>query len=239
MTITDRSDPLLSPPTRPPSGDSADARTEQRPRPQPGDRLRRQPPNKTKQQANKWMRWVHVYVSMFALLVILFFGLTGLTLNNPDWTFGDEMQQSTVTGTLPRSVIVDDRVEMLLVSEYFRDQQGVGGELASFDTSPTSGALSYRGPGYSADVLFDVPALDYTLTVQQQGFVAVMGDIHRGSSTGSEWKWVINIAAGALVVVSVTGLGIQFLMRKRRTQALIVAGTGSVVTVLLIWIATA
>lgn len=198
----------------------------------------RAPASRWKKQANQWMRWIHVYVSMFALLVILFFGLTGLTLNHPEWTFGDEIEQTTVTGTLPDSVVVDGELELLLVSEYLRDEHGVGGDVASFDTSTSDGSISYRGPGYGADALFEVESLNYTLTVQQQGFVAVMNDIHRGSETGTGWRWVIDISAGALVVVAATGLGIQFLMRKRRTRAFIVAGAGSVVAVLLIWIAT-
>ncbi|NLY02023.1 MAG: hypothetical protein GXY83_38560 [Rhodopirellula sp.] len=31
------------------------------------------------------MRWVHIYLSMFGFLAILFFAVTGLTLNHPDW----------------------------------------------------------------------------------------------------------------------------------------------------------
>lgn len=207
------------------------------------DALRRRgtsaPASRWKRQTNQWMRWVHVYVSMFALLVILFFGLTGLTLNHPEWTFGDEIEQTTVTGTLPESVVVDGELELLLVSEYLRDEHGVGGDVASFETSSSDGSISYRGPAYGADARFEVDSLDYTLTIQQQGFVAVMNDIHRGSETGTAWRWVIDVSAGALVAVAVTGLGIQFLTRKRRTRALIVAGAGSVVAVLLIWVATA
>ena len=176
---------------------------------------------------------------MFALLVILFFGLTGLTLNHPDWTFGDDVQQDTITGTLPASVVVDDRLELLLVSEHLRSAHDISGDVDSFDVSSTNGSLTYRGPGYAADVVFDASTLDYTVTVQQQGFVAVMNDLHRGSDSGSAWKWAIDISAGALVLVAVTGLGIQFLMRKRRTRALIVSGIGGVIVVLLIWIATA
>lgn len=192
-----------------------------------------------KQKMNQWMRWTHVYVSMFALLTILFFGLTGLTLNHPDWTFGSDVRQSTVDGTLPDSVIVDDQLELLLVSEYFRSEHAIGGEITAFDASPDRGTLNYRGPGYSADAQFEVDTLDYSINVQEEGFVAVMNDIHRGSDTGAAWTWVIDLSAGFLVVVAVTGLAIQFLMRKRRTRALIVAGAGSVVGVIMIWIATA
>src|SRR4051794_6765079 len=35
-----------------------------------------------------WMRWGHIYLSMFGLATILFFGVTGIPLNHPDWAFG-------------------------------------------------------------------------------------------------------------------------------------------------------
>src|SRR3954452_4984480 len=35
------------------------------------------------------MRWLHIYLSMFGLATILFFGVTGITLNHPDWFFGE------------------------------------------------------------------------------------------------------------------------------------------------------
>ncbi len=30
------------------------------------------------------MRWLHIYVSLFGLAAVLFFSVTGLTLNHPD-----------------------------------------------------------------------------------------------------------------------------------------------------------
>ena len=40
------------------------------------------------------MRWLHIYLSMFSLAVILFFSLTGVTLNHPDW-FGAGAERIT------------------------------------------------------------------------------------------------------------------------------------------------
>src|SRR5215210_2520816 len=33
------------------------------------------------------MLWLHIYLSMFGLAAVLFFSVTGLTLNHPDWFF--------------------------------------------------------------------------------------------------------------------------------------------------------
>ena len=51
-----------------------------------------------------------------------------------------------------------------------------------------------------------------------------MNDLHKGRDASSSWSWVIDASAILLVVVSLTGLGIQLFRRKRRTRALVVAG---------------
>ena len=33
------------------------------------------------------MRWLHIYLSVFSLAAILFFSVTGITLNHPDWFY--------------------------------------------------------------------------------------------------------------------------------------------------------
>ena len=44
---------------------------------------RRQRPLKLR--LHSLLRWLHIYTSMVSLLIVLFFGLTGVTLNHPDW----------------------------------------------------------------------------------------------------------------------------------------------------------
>lgn len=65
-----------------------------------------------------------------------------------------------------------------------------------------------------------------------------MNDIHKGRNTTSSWRWVIDVAAGLLVAVSLTGIGIQIFMKKRRRRALLVAAVLGLVTILLIYSTT-
>jgi hypothetical protein len=37
-----------------------------------------------------WSRWIHVYLSMISFISLLFFAVTGLTLNHTEWF--EEMQ---------------------------------------------------------------------------------------------------------------------------------------------------
>lgn len=193
-------------------------------------------PSDLVKKSHFWTRFVHVYLSLFCFLIVLFFGITGITLNHPSWTFGDELTLETRTGTLPADVRVDGSIEFLMVSEYLRTSEGVAGDVSNFDAQNGEGTISYKGPGYGADVFFDTATLDYSLTVQQQGFVGVMNDLHKGRDTSSTWGWAIDLSGGFLVLVSVTGIGLQIFMKKRRQTGLALAAAGAAVAVVLIWI---
>ncbi len=190
-------------------------------------------------RVHSWLRFTHVYTSMISLLIVLFFGITGITLNHPSWTFGDETTISTYTGTLPENAASTDEAEFLLASEYVRTESNVGGEVADFNLAEGEGSITYKGPGYGADLFFDTETGDYSVTVQQQGWVGVMNDLHKGRDTSTLWRWVIDSAAGLRVAVALTGLGIQFMLRRRRFSALTWSMIGAVVSVALIWMTMA
>ncbi len=48
------------------------------------------------------MLWLHIYVSMFGLAAVLFFSVTGITLNHPDWFFGSAERQDQAEGQVDR-----------------------------------------------------------------------------------------------------------------------------------------
>ncbi|MDO8364704.1 MAG: PepSY-associated TM helix domain-containing protein [Actinomycetota bacterium] len=195
------------------------------------------PPRRRTAATNRWMRWLHVYTSMISLIVVLFFGITGLTLNHPSWTLGDEAERSTFTGTLPVELEPDASDYFFSISEFMRDTYDVGGSVTDHGLNGNVGTISYKAPGYAADLFFQVDTGEYELVIQQQGFVAVMNDLHKGRDAQSSWKWVIDVSAILLVVVALTGLGIQLFQRKRRIRAVVVAGAGLVLTVVFVVVA--
>lgn len=175
---------------------------------------------------------------MFSLLVMLFFGITGITLNHPDWVFGGEVVETTASGVLPAESRTAEGVEFLVVSEFVRQQHDVGGEVVDFGVGDDGrGSISYRSPGYTADLFFDTGSGAYELNVSQDGFVGTMNALHQGRDAGSAWRLIIDISGVLLVVIALTGLGIQLFMKKRRFTALTWSAIGAAVTVVLIWMA--
>jgi hypothetical protein len=180
-------------------------------------------PRSLKARTHVWMRWLHTYTSMISLLVVLFFSLTGITLNHPDWAFG----------TLPTGWIEGTEVNWLTVAEELRAQQGVHGRAGDTRLDGTEASLSFKAPGYSADAFIDTATGKYTLNVQAQGGVAVLNDLHRGRDAGPAWAWLIDLSGVFLTVVSLTGLGILLYLKKSRVKALAaMLGAGVLVVVL-------
>lgn len=195
---------------------------------------------RVKRRTHLWARRIHIYSSMVALIIVLFFGITGITLNHPDWTFGDEVSVQTFSGEFSFDVVAaHDAVDYLAIAEYARSEYGVNGSVDSYGVTNGTGSIAIRNPGYSADIFFDVETGTYDLTVNQEGFVAVMNDLHKGRDASSLWKWVIDISAGFLVLISLSGLAMQFFLRKRRRSALTTMVVGGVAVVVLIWVTLA
>jgi uncharacterized protein len=187
-------------------------------------------------RTQRWMRWLHVYTSMISLLLVLFFGLTGITLNHPSWTLGDGPDSTSVGGTLPTELLTadDGDVDFLGVSEFARDTLGAHGSIGDYGTTGTDGEITYQAAGYAAALLFDTSTGEYTFDVDQQGWVGVLNDLHKGRDTTTTWKWVIDVSAVFLVVVAITGLVIQFVYRKRRRSALALAAAFTLIGIVLL-----
>ncbi|NNG20584.1 peptidase [Naumannella sp. ID2617S] len=178
----------------------------------------------------KLIRQLHLWTSMVCLVLVLFFGVTGFTLNHQDWTFGTSPRQTESTGTLPGTYRSNGQVDWLTVSEFARGTLGVHGELTDHSEQNGQGSLSYQSAGYQAVLAFDESTGAYTLTSTSQGWVAVINDLHKGRHTGPVWSAVIDASALLLVLVAATGLTITILIRTReRRRGLVLLGIGAVV----------
>ncbi len=213
---------LLTPPTAgPPSTPPAD---EVRPR------------SRRRGRTGRLTRTIHVYVSMISMLIVAFFAFTGLTLNHPTWSLGGTTTHVS-NGAVPAGAIDGSTIDYLAISEYARTTFGVAGHVTDYGTQGDTGSIDYAGPGYSANVTFSTTAGTLTASTTQSDLLAILNDVHKGRDTDSSWGWVIDVSAILLLVVTLTGIGIQVLQRKRRRSALLTAGALSLLTVVLMWVA--
>jgi len=186
---------------------------------------------------NAYLRWAHIYTSMFSLLIVLFFAVTGITLNHPDWVFGGAEKRTEVNGTLPSGWQKGGKADWLTVVEYLRAKGGVRGAAGDYHEDSSGDSLSFRAPGYSVDAVIDPKTGAYTLNVDQQGILAVMNDFHKGRDAGGAWAWAIDLAGGFLAFIALTGLFLLLYLKKIRTAALLTMLGGSAIVVVLMKLA--
>ena len=167
-------------------------------------------------------RWLHLYLSVVSFAIVLFFAVTGLTLNHADW-FEEASQTNDYTGHLTSAWVTGTdtvTVDKLSIVEYLRSTHRIRGVVSDVRIDEREVSISFRGPGYSADAFVARPAGTYRLTETSMGLVAVLNDLHKGRDTGRGWAWVIDVAAVFMTLVSVTGLLLLLVLKKRRVSGL-------------------
>ena len=162
--------------------------------------------------------------------MLFFFAVTGLTLNHPQWGAG---QQKTVQykGRLdPRWLPKGDpqNIDRLKIVEYLRNAHKITGEFREFHVEDEQCSISFRGPGYRADVVVDLSNGVYDGTETTMGLAGVFNDLHKGRNSGKTWSLIIDISAVSMAFVSVSGLVLLCFLQRRRFTGLLAAAAGAV-----------
>ncbi|WP_114635300.1 PepSY-associated TM helix domain-containing protein [Vibrio splendidus] len=197
-----------------------------------------------------WARRLHVYISMALLFVVLFFSVTGITLNRPELFESTQPNIQRSTLTLPTSLfsIQDGRLkadetafETFLFEE--ANLSGVpsgldiyaeieGGELLIGEVS-----MDFKGPGYNASVFVDVASEMVEVETTNYGVIALLNDLHKGRNSGEVWKWFIDITALLMIFFVLTG--VCLLLPKKKTLNTSIKWTvfGSVISLAIYFVA--
>lgn len=182
------------------------------------------------------VRWIHIYASLAGLFAILFFSITGLTLNHPDWTFGQSRSKSEGRGSVDASwvdpALAEDKIDRLRLVEHFRATAGARGLLEDFRVDDAELTLSFQGPASAMEFVIDRKTGSFRFSGQSEGWVAWINDLHKGRHTGRGWAWLIDVSAVLLVLVSVSGLVLLLYLRRRRFAGLLTTAAG----VLAFWL---
>ena len=157
--------------------------------------------------------------------ILFFFAVTGLTLNHTEW-FGDAQKATQQKGALNTAWM--KAPEKLEIVEYLRTKHGVHGALSDFRIDDAQLAVSFKGPGYTADTFIDRNSGTYELTETRMGFVAIINDLHKGRDSGKVWGWMIDLSAALMVVVSISGMVLILFLQKRLVTGLVTAAIGCV-----------
>lgn len=183
-------------------------------------------------------RWLHIYLSMFCFIIVLFFSVTGITLNHAEWFDGKQVENK-FSGTVPVKWVNSAdtaHINKLMIVELLRKQYNVKGFISEFLIEDEQCLVSFKGPGYSADAFINRKDGKFQLSELKLGMIAVLNDLHKGRDTGNAWSWLIDVSAGFLTLISLSGLVMLLFLKKRRSNGLLLAVIGGVICVLIYYI---
>jgi hypothetical protein len=174
---------------------------------------------------------------MLSFAALLFFSITGITLNHTDWIEGKEKVEQ-VEGDLDAGWVKGGlaTVEELKVVEYLRNNYAIRAPLSDFTTEETECSFSFKGPGFNADGFIDRTNGHYDLTITRYGLIAIINDLHKGRDSGKAWAWLIDVSAVLMILVSITGFLMLFLMKKKIASGLIISVLGTIAMVVVYYI---
>ncbi|EHA1125348.1 PepSY-associated TM helix domain-containing protein [Vibrio navarrensis] len=190
-----------------------------------------------------WARRLHIYVSMALLGLMLFFALTGITLNRPDLFVSSHPQSASVQLDIPQELLFQNgqvAVDKRTLAQFLTEQTFIPGAMSDLDIySQYEGdtlkqgevSASFNAPGYSAALFIDLVTAQAELDVTDYGWVARLNDLHKGRHSGEAWKWLIDASALLMLVFILSGVALLLPKKSTLSYALRWCSAGLVLTV--------
>lgn len=189
-----------------------------------------------KKEVAKLSRWLHIYLSMVSFAIVLFFSVTGLTLNHPTWFGGDKQVVVKNKGKLNLAWVNNpdtNKIAKLEIVEFLRKTYQIKGSVSEFRIDDVELSISFKGPAYSADAFIDRELGTYEVSEIKMGIMAVMNDLHKGRDSGKGWSWIIDVSAVFLILVSLSGLILLCFIKKKRVAGFITGLVGLLICYLI------
>lgn len=154
-----------------------------------------------------WSRTVHIYLSIALFLILVFFALTGITLNHATVFVGEPEVTVRTLDTLPELPL--DEAGMIAdspeLAQLLREEFGLRRSMVTLDTLDDVVFIDYRAPGKSGLLEIDVAAGTAHYELTDFGLVAFLNDLHKARDTDMIWKALIDISGILLVFFSIAG----------------------------------
>ncbi|HKM16463.1 MAG TPA: PepSY-associated TM helix domain-containing protein [Marinospirillum sp.] len=195
-------------------------------------------------RSQRWVRPLHAYSSMLMLFILLFFTLTGLTLNNRQWLPTPSISNDVelpLAEAFSDVVFATDTAEQQgqAVWQWLKNEQGLsGGELSvQWSADESLLMLDIKRPG--GYTLVEILPEEQTVWYENHslGWMAIVNDLHMGRYSGKVWSWFIDLSAVVMLLFTLTGFWLVLFHPKRRSRTLLLSGFGTLLMVILyFWI---
>ena len=187
-------------------------------------------------QSRAW----HGYLSAFAFLTLIFFAITGLTLNHPEWTqAGDQRPATESRVQLAAADLAGARAApepSRALAEAVGRRTPLVGAYQSGEILDDEALIRLEGPKGSSDLVVDLATGAAEVTVQRAKLLDTLNELHRGKNASAAWKAIIDVSAILTLVLSIVGYVLFFSLRFRLRTSLTLTGISLLALVgVVIW----
>ena len=182
-------------------------------------------------------RYVHGWLSAFAFLTLLFFSVTGLLLNHPEW-FEPAKTEQTTQLILPESILKSIKQQENpsdTILNYVRQQQNVVGRYQSSEVMDNEVMIRLESPAGATDIWVMADTGETEITQKPASTVSMLNDLHRGKNSGFAWSWLIDISAIIVIALSLVGYILFLSIKTRLVTHLVLTAASLALIILLIW----
>lgn len=168
-------------------------------------------------------RMVHGYLSAFAFLALIFFAATGLLLDHPDWLQGRAPRERVATARLApvelaQALRAPDPDRALAAAAARR--LPLLGAYKDGSTDDGQALVRLEGARGTTDLTIDTATGAVRAAVQPATLANIVGELHRGRAAGGAWRWVIDLSAVVILLLSLVGYVLFFSLRFRLRTSL-------------------
>ncbi|HEY9103365.1 PepSY-associated TM helix domain-containing protein [Chitinimonas sp.] len=185
-------------------------------------------------------RMLHAYLSAFAFIALMFFSLSGLLLNHPDWFKGKNKAVDSTFHLSPAELAEAQRSDdpARALGAIVASHVPLKGEFKSGEIIDGEAQIRFEGVSGKSDLLVTLADGQVEATVERATVTTMLHDLHRGKNSGKAWFWIIDITAVLVLALSVLGYVLFFTLRFRLATSLKLTGVslGVLALILLVFV---
>jgi hypothetical protein len=191
----------------------------------------------------RYCRLVHGWLSALGLVALCFFSFTGLLLNHPEWFSGSPANVAKQSFKLTESEVQQLRASsapsqaLVGIAATRTELKGkLSEEEADGDTVGRELFVRMRGVRGVTFLRADLNARALEVTIETPSVLPMLNELHRAERAGKSWKWVVDVIAVVLIVLSLIGYVIFLSMRGARLRTATLLTLGSAIALGLIFV---
>lgn len=183
-------------------------------------------------QLLSYARLIHVYVSMALLSLMIFFAVTGITLNHPEWFEQHEAEVISRDFSLDKKLLAPSQQGELI--SFLARNQLLNGKRFTLERDQYELFISDKRPGFNLTLSIDLTSGEVFQEQTDYGLWAKLNDLHKGRNSGGLWRFIIDFSALMMILFSLSGLILALVQRRvNRTLSISLLSTLLVVLVYL------